>query len=258
MTTIDTTGTLPRSRSRGSRVFAVVRLLFVNPKVVLWTPLAIMAFTFAIDYAIWLIIETALLSIMERAEVTEASNITGASPFLFVYVIVVAVQSITLTFPFAQGYGVTRRDFFLGASVTFVGLSVLFSAVWTVLAAIEALTGGWGIGARIYTAVYFGDGQWYERAWVVLAGFLFFFFVGAVMATIYVRWRSMGMYLFFGTTAVLLIAAAAVVTVTESWPSVGGWLVAAGPNGLAWWSLVVTAVSALVGYLVLRKATPRE
>lgn len=257
MITIDTTRALPRSRSGGSRVLAVVRLIFVNPSAVLFLPLAIMGFIFLINYAIWVIIDKVVQSPADRADFAEGIQYSGATGFIFIYMMVVAIQAITLTFPFAQGYGVTRRDFFFGASVAFVALSLLFSILWTALAAIEARTEGWGVGGRMFTAVYFGYGPWYERFGVFLAGFLFFLFVGAAIAAAYVRWGSTGMYLFFGTTTVLLVAAAGIVTVTGSWPSIGDRIVAAGANGLAWWSLTVTALSAVVGFLVLRRATPR-
>lgn len=71
---------------------------------------------------------------------------------------VVAIQVLNLTFPFALGYGVARRDFYLGTTLSFVMLSVGYGALLTVLGYIEEATGGWGLGGKLFTAIYFSDG----------------------------------------------------------------------------------------------------
>ena len=62
---------------------------------------------------------------------------------------------------------------------------------------------------------------------------------------------------FFALLTLLLIGGAAVVTFTDSWPRVWSTIGELGVGGIAAWSLVITVVAGLIGWLLLRKATPR-
>lgn len=249
----------PHTRpSSGSRVLAVFRLHFVNPGTTIVIPWAILAFIFIVNVAIWALIFAAATSASDRADAQEGTSWSGAATFLFAYMSVVAVQAVNTTFPFAQGYGVTRRDFYLGSSLVFVALSAMYAVGLTVLAEIETATDGWGFGAHMFTAVYYGDGPWFVRLGLFFALFLFFFFLGAAFATVFVRWKAIGMIVSFGAITLVLLAAIALVTLSDGWPAVGAWFGSTGINGVILWSLVPTAVAAVTGYLVLRGATPRN
>ena len=241
-----------------NRVSAVVKLQFVNPVTVLWMPWAILLTIFLANVAVWALIMAGLQEGVDRAKVAEGFQWSGASTFIFVYMMVVAVQSINATFPFAQGLSVTRRDYVIGASLSFVGLAVIFATGLAILAAIEEATGGWGLGGRMFTAIYFGDGTWYERYFIFFALLLFFFFVGSAIAAVHVRWKAIGVTLFFVALGFALIGVAAILTFANGWEAFGGWLVGNGWVGNYAWSLVITAVAAVATYLVLRKATPRS
>ena len=43
-----------------------------------------------------------------------------------------------------------------------------------------------------------------------------------------------------------------------SWPAVGEWFAAMGPIGVVAWLLVPTALAAVAGYFILRRATPKS
>jgi hypothetical protein len=241
-----------------NRVLAVSRLHFVTPSTIIVIPWLIMAVIFAANYVIWWIINRAVESPSDLADAQEGFSYSGATFYIFVYMMVVAVQAVNATFPFAQGYGVTRRDFYLGTSVAFVVLAAMYSAGLTILSYLEDATGGWGLGGRMFTSMYFGTGEWYARFLLFLVIFLFFFFVGSATAAVYVRWRTNGMLTFFALLALLLLGSTALITVTESWAGIGAWFVRNGANGVIVWSLVPTALAAVAGYFVLRRATPRN
>jgi hypothetical protein len=237
-----------------------MRLHLINRMSVFVVPWMILAFIFLVNLVIWWIIMTASDGSVDAAEVSDGMQWSGASAYIFVYMMVIAIQAIAMTFPFALGYSTTRRDFWLGSSLAFVLLSVLYAAALTVLAVIEQATAGWGFGGRMFTVLYFGgtEAAWYERFFIFAAIFLFFFFVGAVIATIYQRWRVNGMLVFFGGLVLVVLGLAALVTLTGSWPTVGEWFAASGPTGVVAWTLVPTALSAVLGYLILRRATPKN
>lgn len=247
------TTTSPYSRSR---VVAVTRLHFVNAWTVLIIPAMILGFILLANIAIWWIILGAV-GPDDRVDARDGFSYSGATFYVFVYMMVVAIQVINVTFAYAMGFGVTRRDFYLGTTVAFVLMSALWALVMTALAAIEDLTGGWFLGGRMFTAIYFDADTWGGRFLMYFLVFLFFFFVGSAIASIYVRWKLNGTLVFFALLTVALIAAVAAVTFTGNWPAVGAWFVANGPLGVATWTLIPTAAASLLGYAVLRKATPR-
>jgi hypothetical protein len=244
----------------GNRILAVVRLHLVNRYSVFAVPVMVLAGILVVDLAIWSIIFSTQPEGSDRAATRDALTYVGAVFYIFIYMLVLGIQAIAFSFPFALGFSVTRRDFWLGSSLTFILLSAVYSAYLTLLAAIETATNGWGLGGSLFATVYFGgfEAAWSTRFGLYFAAFLFSFFVGAVIATIYQRWRNNGMLVLFGTLGVLLVIGIALVSFTSSWPAVGAWFDSNGPTGVIAWSLVPTAVAAITGYFILRRATPKN
>jgi hypothetical protein len=258
MTTTALTTSRPAASGAIGRILNVVRLHLVNRATIIYVPWLIMAFIFLVNYTIWWLF-AANLGPGDLADARDGLQFSGASGYIFVYMLVVAVQAINLTFPFDQGYSVTRRDFYLGSAVTFIGLAAVFALAMTVLGAIERATNGWGLGGSMFAPVYFGGGQSpLETFAVTFLGFLFFFFIGAATATVYVRWKANGMLVFFACLVLILLGLVALATFTASWSAVGAWFVRAGVLGVATWTLVPTALAAITGYFILRRATPRN
>jgi hypothetical protein len=242
-----------------SRITRVIKLHLVNPWATIAWPWIILGAIFALSYAIWVIIYVSVAD-SDRANVSEGLQYSGASSWIFVYMFVVAVQAINLTFPLALGYGTTRRNFFLGTSVTFVLLSAMWAAGLTILSALETATDGWGIGGRMFSAIYFGGGETpvLGRFVVFFCITVFFYFLGAAGATFWVRWRATGLTLFFIILGVLIVGGIALIAFTDNWPAVGQFFTTYQAVGVALWLLVPTAIAALAGYLILRRATPRS
>ena len=253
-----TTTFQPITLRRGSRgrIAAVVKLHFTNPWNAIYLPWLIMGAIIVLNVLIWWLIFSAAESPAAQNEIREGMQYSGAATYFFVYMLVVAVQSVNSYFPVALSYGATRRNYYLGASASFVVLAAMYSLGLSALALIEEATGGWGFGGAIFTVSYFGDGP-AERLFIFFTGLLFFFFVGAAVASVYVRWRAKGITAFFIVLAFVLVGLGAVITLTDGWPAVGEWFAGVGLVGGFVWSLVLTAVAWLTGYLLLRRATPR-
>ena len=226
------TSAAPVRHASNDRLLSVVRLHFVNRWTVIYLPWAILGFVFLINLAVWAIIAASVPE-SDQTEALDGTGWSGASFYFFVYMMVLAVQAINTTFPFAQGYGVTRRDFYLGSCIAFALLALTYGAAFTFLAFLEDATGGWGLGGRMFTAFYFGEGDWFQRLFLFVVAFAFFLFVGAATAATYVRWKATGMYVFFAALTLLIVGGAALATYTGSWPAVGGWFVTVGPYGFA-------------------------
>jgi hypothetical protein len=242
-------GTAPPLRTR---IANVVRLQLANPWTPIITPVLILSVIFVASFAMWLIIAA-------NTEPDDVSSFnSGGVMFVLVYMLVIAAQTMNSTFPFALGYGVTRRDFYLGSSALFTLLAAGYSAGLMVLAVIERETGGWGLKAQFYAPTYLGELNAVQYFYVYFTLLLFFFFTGAAVAAVYVRWRTSGMLTFFGGLVVAIVLAMWFLMSTQRLEAVGRFFVNAGLLGTLTWSLAVSAVMAVAGYLVLRRATPRN
>jgi hypothetical protein len=239
-------------------IVAVTRLHFVNKVAILYTPLIVLAAVFALNYAIWwLVIYAGHLSIAHSRTTTHLGY-TGAVSYIFVYALVIAVQAVSRTFPFALGFGVTRRDFYLGSALAFVVLSIVMAAVLTVMSVIEIATSGWGVQGYMFAPVYFTNASWILRFLMYFFVFLFCLFIGSGAASMYVRWRAIGLTTFFVLLAVILVGGAAIVTFDDAWGAVAHWFAESGAFGVSAWTLVPTAIAGIAGFFILRRATPKN
>jgi hypothetical protein len=260
MTIDSTTGTRPDAAPAPGalgRIRDVVRLHFVSPGAVLTWPLIILAAIFVVNLVIWWLVRLNA-PVEDRADVAEGLQWSGASLFIFIYMMVVAVQAMNQTFGYALGMSVTRRDYYLGSAAAFTLLSAIFTAILVTLGVIERATGGWGADGRMFSAVYFGDGSIGQSAFTIGSGFMFFFFIGSFAAGVYTRWRARGLTILLIGVSFLGLAAAVVVTYAGAWPAFGSWVLEHGGPGIAAWLWVGTIASAVAGFFVLRGATPRS
>jgi len=244
-----------RDRTTLDRVLNVVKLQLANPWTAIVTPWMILGYIFLANLLIWIII-AATTSGSDAADARRGLGYSGASFYIFVYMMVLAIQMFSITFRFALGLGVTRRDYWLGSALTFVIIAAMFSVGISLLGVIERATGGWWLGGRMFSAVYFGDDGW-QRLLVFFFGLLFFLFIGSLFAAVWVRWKATGMIVLFGGLGVLIIGAIAWFSFTRTWNSFGDVFAGATPLSIASWLLVPAVIAAGAGFLILRRATAR-
>jgi hypothetical protein len=260
MTALPLTLAAPSARPLGSRLVNVARLHAANPFTIFWTPLYVVGLIFAANWVIWWIVRTAAPNNPETVQgVSNGFQYSGASLWIFVYMMVIAIMAMNASFSLALGFGSTRRDFILGTGLTFVGLAALYSLIYILLAGIETWTGGWGLGGAMFNSIFFGlESPWWLRLFHVFALFLFFFAIGSAFGSMYVRWKARGLSLFFVILSAVLLGIVALITVTASWPAVGEFFVAVGFTGAYALSLVISVIAGVSAYGILRKATPRS
>ena len=240
------------------RVWRIARLLTTNPWTVIGWPLAILAAIFVMNWTIWWLIFLNL-DASQASDTAAGVQYNGAVTFIFVYMLIVAVQAVNLTFPLALGYGSTRRSFSLGAGLTFLLLSVGYATIMTLGAALEEATDGWGLrGAFFRTVLFRTDEGWPAQWWIYFCWLVFFFALGTVFAAVFVRWRAFGLTASLLVSGVLLIAAIALLTITDGWNAFGESLATLGTVGVPTVLLAPALVAAVLGYLILRWATPRS
>jgi hypothetical protein len=238
---------------------AVVRTYFANRMTLIGMPMIILAGILVVNIIVWALILTNV-GAADRADVREGLQWSGASIWIFGYMSVVAIQGVSIVLPFALSYGATRRQFSTGSGLAFLLVAIFYTVVLTVLALIEEATSGWWVGGRMFTAIYFAGGTWYERALVYFAIMVFSLAVGGFFASVYARWRRTGVLL---TSAVVVLGVIGALFVIGEWI---GWTpffteVEDLTTALGWvWlpiaSLVPSLVLAGAAYLVLRRVTP--
>ncbi|MWB98894.1 hypothetical protein [Agromyces seonyuensis] len=242
-------------RFRFSDVARVVKLHFVNPSIYFGVPWLILGGAWALSVLITLIIRGASPAV--TAEDMEGMRNSWAVISPQWYLVVVGVQAVAFTFNFALGLGSTRRDYWLGTSLVFLVVAAEMATGIALLVQLEQATGGWWLGAHMFDALWFGiDGFWVD--WFsAFALQLFVLFVGAAATTIYLRWRMAGMLVSGAGLLLLVVGGIAIATFTETWPEIFAWLGEIGIVGVFTLVLGLAVVSAALGYVVIRRATPR-
>ncbi|MGO3884730.1 MAG: hypothetical protein ACTJHU_00400 [Mycetocola sp.] len=251
--TVSATPSAARAVTQPGRIGRIVRLHLLTPSTFIGIPWLILVTAFGVSLVI-----AAWVSAASGAEVDEGMRYSWAVLSPQWYLAVVGVQSIGLTFQFALGFGTTRRDFWIGTSVLFVGLAAVNALAYAALTRIEIATNGWGIGAHMFDALWYGLGPWYQDAYTAFVMQLFVLFLGATAAAVYMRWRARGMLIATGGVLALLLAFGTVLTLNNAWGDVLVWGADVGISGIFTVVLAITVALALAGYRVLSRATPRS
>src|SRR5262249_38760672 len=135
----------------------VARYQLVRPTLYLGMPWAIMAFSFAVNLAIFRLFPG-------QSGVPASSNAyhaTGAVSIIYIFFFVRGGPAIAPPLPFGLALGVSRRSYYTGTALLAVTLAAADGLVLTMLQAIERATGGWGEALHFFRVAYILDGPWY-------------------------------------------------------------------------------------------------
>lgn len=238
-----------------SRIVNAARIHAANPWGTLVLPWLIYAAIFALTLAIWGLITMSAGGI-DKLE-PDAFMYNGGGTWVLFYMMVVAIQAMNQTFKFALGLCVTRREYYLGTALYFLFLSVLYTTGITLLGIIEKATDGWGFNGSFFVPFWMQEASFGER-WIAWFGlFTVFFFLGAAVATVFVRWGSNGLIVFFVTLSVAILAAVYVIVRFDLGSELGAWFTSRSIVELAGVGLLASAVAGGIGFLLMRRATPR-
>lgn len=240
------------SRVRPNEIWRIVRLHAVNPSIFFLVPAMVLGGAWAITMVIALILRGAGVP-MENTGFQYSWAVLSPQWYL----VVVGVQAVAYTFPFALGFGATRRDYWLGTGLMFVLASLLYAVVIATLLLVERATGGWGIGAGMFDALWYVGADWFTAFYTTFALQLLVLFIGAGVTTVFMRWRMKGMLTLATAGVAAILAIIALLTFSGSWESLGRWLGSIGLVGVFTLLLVKALAWAVVGFLVIRRATPR-
>jgi len=207
----------------------------------------------------WLIMGTSfvinLLVFLAIGDTGPNGNITGGLVSLYSVAAIVAALSITQTFPFALGMGVTRRTFFLATALVNVVQAVAYAIVLYGLNLLEGATNGFGIDLRFFRVPFIDVHNGFLQILVYAVPMLFFNFVCIYAGVVVARFGSNGF--FAGGAVVLLVLGglAALVTWRGWWPDIWHWLSHSSPASLlVGWPALLAALAAVAGLVTIRRA----
>ncbi|MBV9795991.1 MAG: ABC transporter permease [Actinobacteria bacterium] len=221
----------------------VARYHLVQPIPFLVVAWGIVAFSFAVNVIVYAFAPT---SHPAGAGGVPAGRYTGALASLFVYFMVLGVNSIGRWLPFGLALGASRRSYYAGTALLAAGLAVVDGLVLAVLQVIERATDGWGVQMGFFRIPYLLSGPWY-LTWLSSFVWLTLLFVyGMWYGIVFRRWGLIGTIAFIAAQAAVLVAAGLLVTRANGWAGVGHFftgLTATGLTGV----LAVLAVALLAG-----------
>jgi hypothetical protein len=211
-----TDASLPTSAPRPrNRLLQVARLHSTAYPVLIAWPVGLVAVSFAIAYTIFLLV----------GDTGNDTNFTGGLSALYGFAMVFYIQAMTLTFPFALGLNVTRREYFTATTLVALVQSAVFGSVLYLLALVERATDGWGVRMRMFDIpAYFTDNQMLQWSLFVFT-MLFIGGLGMFIGAIYQRWRTTGLMTLGLATLLVLGTGAILITWQRWWLAIGSWFV---------------------------------
>ncbi len=208
-----------------NRVLAAARLQLVHPLVVLGMPWMVGALSFAINWAVW--------RLLDLGTVPQDKAVTGGVSALYITVLVVFVQAVTQLLPFAMGISLSRRSYLLGTCLVGVGTALGFGAVLAALDAVESATGGWGVGLQFWTPPPLDVDGFLPQVAVSGAPMLALIAAGVGMGVVTKRWGPNGVWGLVIGGVIVFGGAAVLVTWMRAWLDLGRWFADQSPMVLA-------------------------
>ena len=199
-----------------NRVLAAARLQLVHPLVILGVPWMVGGISFAINWAVWRIVDIRSLE--------GDDGFTGGVSALYITVLVVFVQTVTQLMPFAMGISLSRRSFFLGTCLVAVGMTVGYGIALAILDAVESATGGWGVGLQFWTPPPLDVDGFLLQIAVSGGPLLALIAAGVGMGVVSKRWGQNGVWGLIIGSIVVLGGAAVLITWLRAWTDLGRWL----------------------------------
>ena len=228
-----------------NRAVSVARMQLINKWTFVGIPALIIAGSFALTYAIGLMVPN-----------TGGTFHSGASQAVAWYFLAVGIQTLTNSFPFSQAMSVSRRTFFIGSTGLASVAALAVSLLYYVLGRVEVATNGWGLNGQLYFMGWTSGSPAIVQIMFYFLVLLALYMTGFWFATVYKRWRATGMLFAWTIIGFALVGLIGLVTWQGLWPQVGAWFVAQTPLSVSGWAALVCAVLGFGSYLTLRRATP--
>ncbi|EGD54678.1 hypothetical protein [Gordonia neofelifaecis] len=232
-----------------NRTANVVRMQLINKKIFIWIPLIIFGSALAISLIIYGSVYAAFSD--------DAGPIYGGgSQAPLWYFAVIGIQAMSLTFPFSQAMSVTRREFYLGTTLTAMLASAGLAVVYLIGGLIEKATDGWGMDGYFFAVPWIWDQGAAAATLLYFVAPMLTFTVGFFAATVYKRFGMLTLVLIGACLAAVVALSVLGISFGDGWPAVGRWFADLTPVELGGYGLALVVVLSGVSYATLRRAVP--
>lgn len=197
-----------------NRIFGVYNMQLRDKFSWLVLPWIIIGISFAVN-----------LFIAASASAMEESIVTGGLSSIFIAYFILSIIVSNQTFPFALGMGVRRIDYFIGTSMVAVSVSVFMSVLLLGLSVLEnSVFDQWGVGLQFFHLPFVSDESILMQfvSYVIL--FMFMFYLGFAINSIYRKFGRNGMYAFFILSFVILAFTPMLISYYDRWDEIGRWV----------------------------------
>jgi hypothetical protein len=223
-----------------NRALAVTRMHLTDRLTIFGMPPAILAASFTVNVLIY-------------AAEPPHSRSSGGLSAIYIVLIVVAVMLTARGMSFALSMGASRRAFALGTGLMGALLAAAFGVLLLVLNRVEVATDGWWLHSHFFTFRWLAEHS-LVSAWLLgTLAFLAVFLLGAFASTIWLRWKSVGMFVGIVAAVLGFGGSAVLVTWLHAWASVGHWFAGLTPLTAAGWVALLCVPLAGASYLTLRR-----
>ncbi len=229
-----------------NRVIAVARLQAVGRRDGLLWPLVVLGIAFAVN----------LFVFGSMGDEIGDRPITGGLASIYITALAFGAVAIAQQFPFALGLSVTRREFAAALGLFTLVQAALYAVLLVTLQAVEDATGGWGLRLPFFGLGYLDAYNVPTQLLIYAVPMLLMTLIGIALGTVYVRWRTNGVFAAICGFVVVAGLAAGLTTKYGGWPAVGHWLREQSALSLfAGWPSVAVVLLALLSWTTLRRAT---
>jgi hypothetical protein len=181
---------------------------------------------------------------------------TGGVAAIYLVMFIIGVTTLNDTFRFALGFGVRRIDYLLGTTLMALAISLFIALLLLLLAFIERATGnGWWVGVHFFALPYINDGSSGEQFWVIFATLLQLYVLGFAIGSIYRRFGKPGIWTLLILAVLIIGTLTSLLTALNGWGMLLNWLSQHSAFTYALWLVLPIAISLLISYMLLRKAT---
>ncbi|MEG2423015.1 hypothetical protein [Glutamicibacter sp.] len=229
-----------------NRIIKVARMQLINKATFIGIPLIILGGSFLFTLAIWWLV---------RRNGSDEGLYSGGAQAPMWYFLALGIQALTLTFPFSMAMSISRRTFYLGTVALFSVCALVLSVFYYLIGLLEVATGGWGMGGQFFALQWIADNNWLVQILFYFVLMVLLFMVGFLIATIYMRWRTTGMVVFFTLLGVVVLGIIALFTFGNYWDQFWSCALTWTAAGITLWGGLVALLMAGGSYLTLRKAT---
>lgn len=227
-----------------NRILGVARLQ-LRDRTLLYMPWLIVLISFVVNL---------LISAFLRNEVE--TMYSGGVASLYVYMLVAGMVVLPQTFAFSLGFGVRRKDYFLGTAAVIAATSVLFALILLLLSIAEgSWTNGWGVDLRFFHLPYLNDGPFWVQLWVFFACLLHLFYLGFALSSVHRRFGKTGLWTVLLTGFALLTFGSYMALFYGWWGAIFQWFARHTMFELSLYAFAGAVVYAAISYGMLRRAT---